>query len=487
MAYSTAPVFKAGQKSMLQFSKAWAKGLFEGVKHEFPFLKSNIAEMYIKEGGGFGYIGEIMRDPKIAKSRLFKPSIGHLGLDVIKSPVSFMDKISSSVELAPRLGIFNEAIKANYSGADAAMMARASTIDFNRAGTWMRVANQWIPFLNARVQARVSLADALRTNPYQTSAKIFASTVVPGVTLYAWNRLYFSDLYDDIPEYIKSNYFTFIIGSKMDRGRKVPEYFVVPKGDIGQISMNPIEFAFDQEWKNNPKNVVPFLVNYLSDLSPVDFAREGKISPSKALGSITPPVLKGVIEGITNFNLYRGFQIVPEYMKKTLPSELQKRDNTPELYIKIGKKTGVSPLQIQNFAGNIFASYGREGLDGGAMLRGLTGRIYKIKGGEIERRAWVAIGDMEKGYKTSRALAVEAVMEGRKEDALRIMRMWNSGFFGQINAYNREFEKYGYGDRTGLIRSYTFTPTKVGNVLKSRPSTLSYIEKRLLPPQAGRY
>jgi hypothetical protein len=94
-------------------------------------------------------------------------------------------------------------------------------------------------------------------------------------------------------------------------------------------------------------------------------------------------------------------------MGKSKPPELQYKENTPETYKWLAKQLkdvpGIpnamkSPLRMQNFAANILASYGREGLEPEAMLRGLTGRLIKTTGGEKEQQAWTVIKDIEQGY-----------------------------------------------------------------------------------------
>ena len=476
MAYTTAPVHTAGRPD--KFARDWAKGFWEGAKHEF-LGSSDLAAEYIKSGGGFGYVGDL-RQSKLAKNQLFKKGIIKQSTDIITSPFKLIEKISATIELAPRLGTFERAKMVGMDGKDAALTARQSTIDFNRGGTWTKVVNQFVPFLNARVQGRVTLGNALKNNPKATLAKAAVSVGLPGVGAYAWNRLYYSDLYDDIPEYIRQNYFTVITGTHKDeKGKISPQYLVISKGDLGQMAWNPIEFGLDQMWEKDREGTTKFLVNYLSDLSPVEFAREGKLSASKAASGLMPPVVKGFAEDWANLKFYTGREIVPYYMGKSKPPELQYKENTPESYKWLGKKTGIAPLRIQNFASNILAGYGREGLDPSAMLRGLTGRIVKTRGGEIESKAWTVIKDIEQGYTYNRAMAEEMVKSGERNAALKLIHEWNAGLSKQVREYNKQFSGTQYRDKGGLIKSYRFTPDKIRNLLKNRRNNRSAIEKRL--------
>lgn len=474
MAYTTSPVYRT--RDLPKFAKDWGKGFWEGAKHEFGG-KSGITKEYIDHGGGFGYVGEL-RQATLAKKKLFGMKIKPA--DIIKSPMTLLEKVSSTIELAPRIGIFERAKILNHGLDDAALLARQGTIDFNRGGTWTKTVNQFVPFLNARIQGRLTLASALKRDPKGTLSKIFISAVVPGMAAYAWNRLYYSDLYDDIPETVKQNYFTVITGTSVDKhGRKIPRYTIIPKGDVGQIAFNPLEFGMDRMWKKDKKGTAAFLINYLSDLSPIEFTREGKVSPSKAMGGLLPPIAKGFAEDWANLKFYQGREIVPYWMGKSKPPELQYKEWTPNSYKWLGKKMGISPLRIQNFASNIFAGYGREGFSPASMLRGLTGRVIRTQGGEIQSRAFIVIKDIENGYKNTRAWAEEFIKNGEPEKATDLLNKWNEGLKSRIEKFDKEFEKYGVKDEGGLFRSYNFTSQKRNYLFRSRLITGSPLERRL--------
>jgi len=476
MAYSTSPTYKAHQLG--NYILDWNKGFWEGVKYEFG-NKSNIAQQYVKDGGGFGYSGTL-RTAQGAKQGVFsEPSLRRAGATIIKTPFQLIEKMSGAVELAPRIAVYERAKRMGVSGEDAALLARRSTVDFNQAGTAMRVYNQWVPFLNARVQGKLNLARALRRDPKDTLAKVALTVALPGVVTYAWNRLNFSELYDDIPEYIKQNYFVIVTGTGTDeRGRTAPKYHVISKGDTGQMAWNPIEYMLDRMWDKDREGATKFLVNFLSDVSPVEFAREGELSASKALSSTLPPPAKAVIEPAVNYSFYQGREVVPRYMAERVRPGKQAFDNTPQVYKTMGEKLGVAPLKIQNVMSNLFAGYGREGLDPDAMIKGLTGRLTKVKGGEHERKAWEDIEDLEAEYQYARSDAAEAVEAGDRKEALRIMRDWNKDAIRRITEYNKRFKKYGLGDKGGL-RKNMFSYDKMRNVLMKRQDARPPIQRRL--------
>jgi len=497
MAYTTAPVYKATRPD--QFAVDWVKGALEGVKHEF-LGKSKLAKEYIEKGGSFGWVGHI-RTARDGKAIVFKSKSGKdVVANIIKFPKhirNLLEKISSSVELAPRLGVYDRAIKQGLSKREAALLARKSTIDFNRGGITVKQLNQWIPFLNARVQGRLNVAEALgvmgggttaqRLARFkQTAPKIFTAVIIPGMATYAYNRYYYPEQHDDIPEYIRQNYYPIIIGEETGRtGEKEPKYLVIPKGDVGQVFWNPFEYALDSAYGRDKSGFNKWAINFLSDVSPVDFAREGQVSPSKMLSSVSPPFVKAVVEPITNYNLYKGRAVEPDWMRQKYPEELRAYDWTPESYKVISQKlkdyTGstISPLKLQNIASNLLAGYGREGLSIQAMIGSLTGRIVRTQGGEIRNRATETIKDMEQGYKTARAFAEQAVLSGNRKEAADIMNAWNASLERNLSEYNKEFSKYDLQDRGKLRQSLFFSFRKKLNVMKKKKDTRSYIEKKL--------
>jgi len=482
LAWSTSPVYKGW--SFFKFVPDWFKGAKEGFKYVIGKSKL-VEEEYLRYGGGFGYTG-VVKEPKHLKGKLFMPvgiksKVRHLA-DPITLPLKVIEKISEVIELAPRLAVFKRAKLLGYEGKDAAILARQATIDFNRGGTLTKVLNQYVPFLNARVQARVVMGEALQKNTAATLSKIAALTVPPGITSYAINRLYFSDLYDDIPDYVKQSNYCIIYGSKVDERTKrtVPRYITISKGDIGAIGWNAIEFALDKAWKKDKQGTAAFLVDQLSNLSPVEFSTNGKISGYKALGGLLPPIVRAGVEDWANLKFYYGTPIVPRYLEKK-PPELQYREITPEAYKWIGEKLGVSPLRLQNYAGNIVAAYGREGLSPSAIWRSLTGRLVKSTGGAIEDKAWTTINDIERSYNYARAYAEELVKDGNKKAAVKLLVEWNRGFKKQIDAFNKEFSKYGFHEKSGLRKSYIFTSAKISNIVRRKPEKRTPIERKLYP------
>jgi len=391
----------------------WAKGFKEAAKSQFGF-ESKLYDDFLKNMGGMsGYVGSLKK-PSIGTKKLFESNIARAGKVVI-NPFELISRVSQTIELTPRLGVYGRAIGKGASGTEAAFAARTGTIDFAKAGTLMKVINQWIPFLNARVQGRLNVANAFKDRPIRSAFKVGTLAMMPGIATYAWNRTNYSDLYDEIPQYVKDNYFTLITGETKDKeGNRVPQYFKIPKGDIGQMFYNPVEYALDYAFKKgDQKNVQEFLTNFLNDISPVEFAREGKPSITKMAASALPPFVRTPLEVGTEESFYTGFPMIPERLKKVAP-ELQYTEYTPKIYKKIGQALGISPIKLHYGMAGMFAGLGRTGINPADIGKSTIERFYSEKGGETERKTWEYIEQGEKHYATARELARQALLKGKK-------------------------------------------------------------------------
>ena len=470
MGYVTSPVYKWYE--LPTYLKDWAVGLGHGIMNELG-PGTNAVRRRIESGGGFGFTGEL-RNAKTGRAKVF-PSRWDTIKSVAKSPLELVKRIAGSVDEAPRMANFLKAERMGASAHDAALVSRAATVDFNQMGTAMRVANAVTPFLSARFQGKAKLFRAFRRNGLDTAAKVAITVAMPGILTYAWNRVNFGDLLDDVSESIREKYWVMLTGRSKD-GQ--PQMVLVAKSDVGE-AWNAVEYGLDQFYGHDTAGMDKFLVNFLSDMSPVAFARKGEVSGSRVMSDLLPPLAKSVVEPTLNTDLYRGRDLVPGWMEKNVRPEDQYFTGTPELYKALGKKMGVAPVKIQRVAENIFAGYGRDAMDIGAMGRSLLGRVYREGGGEMERRALEAVGELERGYAYARTDAKKAVEAGEKKKALMIMREWDLGVRKKVAEFDKRFSKYGIRDKGGLRRGVMFTPEKRRRILRGERDEREGLEKKL--------
>jgi len=473
--------------------KMWVEGFYEAAKHNMGF-NSKLFEEYLMGKGSFGWSGEFNRQTSITAKKLFE-SRAKRGMKIITNPLELMRRVSGTIELAPRLGIFKKGRALGFSPEEVGFAAREGTIDFNKAGATLKKVNMWIPFLNANIQGRIGTITALKDRPMRSAMVIGSLAVIPGIATYLHNRENHSDLYDDIPQEIKDNYFTWIYGETTDdRGYRVPKYYAFTKGDMGQMFYNPIEYGLDWAYKNgDEKSVMEFATNWASNMSPIEFAREGKVSAEKAASGLLPPFVKAPIEvsaGEQGRNFYFGTPMVPARLAKKAPEEqyIEEGSNkTPEIYVKLGRRLGVSPIKLQGFAGGMLAGVGRSGLSPAAMGESTIERFKKEVGGQHIRDAWDTISEAESGYETTRIRA-RRLLDDKKpastRKAMTLIREWNR----EAGKYNRRLSKslsYLKVQNPGkFIKSITIEPKDLENiVIEASGRKSDALKRRLGYPQ----
>ncbi len=403
----------------------WLSGFKDGIRGAFKWESKAYDEFLRNEGGYGGYIGST-RQLSIAAKELFTPSWWTKTKAVI-NPFNLISNFAEAIELSPRLGIYKKGIKKpGVTGLEAAFEARNSTVDFAKAGKEMRIINQWIPFVNARWQGLLRVKDAFKEHPFKSALKAMALIVAPGVATYFYNILNHEELWDDIPQWAKDNYFIVILGSELDdEGKTVPKVLQIPKGDMGQIFFNPLMYAFEYVRKQEPANLLKLAVEWTSQLSPIPFSRDGELSGSAFLAGALPPALKTMVEEVTNMNLFTGFPLIPRKLEKVAPTE-QYNEKTAPLAVALGRAVGASPMRIAHVASGLFGSSSRYVFNPGDLLGASVERFVRTQGGAKERAAWDVKDEAEVGYNTTRIFVQKALQAGDLQQAQKLATEWNA-------------------------------------------------------------
>lgn len=401
----------------------WVKGFYEGLKGSFGW-DSKLLEEFNKSGGGFGGFLQSARDLGGIKNKLFEPSWWRKTKAVI-NPLDLISNFAEATELAPRLGVFNKALKKGASTLEAAFEARNSTIDFAKSGQEMRIINMWVPFVNARWQALLNTARVFKDRPIRSAAKASALIVIPGVTTYLWNTINYPDLYDDVPQWIKDTYFPIIVGEDKDKdGNRIPKMVMIPKGDVGQIFYNPLEYTMEYIRRGEPSNFTRLALEWMSQLSPIPFTRDGKVSTTQILSSALPPVIKTPMELATNQSFFTDAPIVPGSLANVSPEE-QYNEKTPGLAVTVGRALGLSPMKLAYGVGGLLGGFGREIVDPSKILESSMTRFYRSTGGAKTNEAWNIRDEAVTGYNTARQQAKRAIQGNDVNAALKIIDNWN--------------------------------------------------------------
>lgn len=402
----------------------WVKGFAEGLKGAFGW-DSELIDEFAKNGGGFGGFIQGAKEISGIKNQLFEPTWWKRTKAVI-NPFNLVENFAEATELAPRLGVYKKALKAGASGLEAAYEARNATIDFAKAGQEMRIMNMWVPFVNARWQALLNTARIFKESPVKTSAKAGALIITPGVTTYFWNAMNYPDLYEDVPRWIKDTYFPIIVGEDKDQnGDRIPKMVLIPKGDVGQIFYNPIEYALDYVRKGEPSNFMKLGLEWLSQLAPIPFTRDGELSTSQFLSGALPPILRTPAELATNKSFFTNQPVVPRRLEQVAPTE-QYDDKTPYAAVVAGRALGISPMKLAYGLNGLLGGFGREIIDPTKVLQTTADRFYRAAGGEKRNQAWNLKDETVVGYNTAREQARRALEANDTQTAMNIIDNWNA-------------------------------------------------------------
>jgi len=453
----------------------WALGFWNGLRSSFGF-PTDLFKSYLISKAGFG--GLIQRQPKKAVGRLFEPPAA----DIARQGAMFIKNIAQAVELAPRIGLFQKAMTSGITPERSALASRRGTIDFSRAGHLMKVINQYIPFVNARLQARVTYLERFADPKTRNWAvgKALLLSVIPSVTAYLYNTLHHPDIYKEIPDYVKDNYDIVILGEDTDEnGMRRPKYAKLAKGDIEQIITNPIINLLEYARQRTPKTFESMAVTWLSDVSPLNFAREGKLSATAMVSSAFPPITRGPVEAIADLNFFTGKPIIPRELREVNPTE-QYTEKTPGVYKFAGQQLGISPIKLQHAARSTLGSVFYTPTPGG-LAEAMGGRVIGKVGGESLNKAYRLSDQAMKGYNTARMKAEKLIKSGNEMQAQRITDEWNKSIL-TILMDMRKYTKQSFSELldSPFYKQYSFQPGDWKRLLESsQEQEMTGLEKRL--------
>ncbi len=401
----------------------WLSGFKDGFRSAFKW-ESKAYDEFMRNQGGYGSYIESTKGLSVASEQLFRPRWMERTKAVL-NPFELIGNFSEAIELAPRLGIYKKALSKGASPLEAAFEARNVTVDFAKAGVEARLINMWVPFVNARWQGLLNVTRVMKDNPVRTAARALAMTVLPGIATYFYNVMNHEELWDDIPQWAKDTYFIIIVGEEKDEdGNKVPKVIQIPKGDVGTIFFNPLMYSFEYVRKQEPQNLFKLGLEWMSQLAPVPFTRDGELSAQAFFSGALPPIIRTPLEIATNTNFFTGFPVVPRKLEKVAPSE-QYDSRTPDLAVKIGRALGVSPMKLTHAVYGLTGSLARELLSPADVLGLTMDRFYRTQGGEKQRRAWDIKYEAEVGYNTTRLQMKKLVEAGDLQGAQQMALRWN--------------------------------------------------------------
>jgi hypothetical protein len=231
--------------------------------------------------------------------------------------------ITEKGEESTRLREFARGLEATGGDHRLAAYSSRDLLDFNRAGTAMRVGNRLVPFMNAQIQGLDKLARTAKENPTKFLAKNIAYISAPTLALYAMNRK--NPDYLDLPEW------------RRDLFWNVP----VPGGGNVRFVSIPKPFELGIVFGSG----VERMARWLDSQDPAAWDGYAKNVASTFLPPFVPAVANGAMEVWANKSLGTGGSIIPAGEQDLLP-EAQVGADQGNVTKFLGRVFNTSPRMV---------------------------------------------------------------------------------------------------------------------------------------------
>lgn len=202
-------------------------------------------------------------------------------------------------------------------------------MDFAQGGEWTKMADNFIPYLNASFQGLRVGTNYIKNNPKEFAYKL-AQLGIATAGLVAYNTDF--EEWKDVPDYVKANNFIVMLPftSEDKYGNKTRMYISIPKAN----------------------DITPF-TGFFEGIT--ELAKDGKYPTKtsvKALENVIPnidprnvPIVDAMNTYVSNYNRLTDKTI--SYNKdKVLPEE-EFTKNTPKIFKDIGEATEMSPERLK--------------------------------------------------------------------------------------------------------------------------------------------
>ena len=286
--------------------------------------------------------GNLVLHDQLSWDLLFKTKTG-----VLRT----IEMIGGSLEMAPRLAVYMAERDRGTDAARAALAARRATVDFQRTGQALRIANTVFLYLNAGVQGSLLPLRAARDSARARMG--LAGIVAVSEALYWWNQQF--PEYQDLSTRDKYSTMGVMLPShEIDpvTGRVKPHYIaIVPMLREFSLFTAPLLYLtakLHAMAKETPEMAPESMGEFFKAMAP----EWNPFSRFTGQGGLPIPLTAGetVIELAMNRDQFRGQPIVPPHLEK-LPKEQQYDANTSELAKRVGSYiplAGISPMKLDH-------------------------------------------------------------------------------------------------------------------------------------------
>lgn len=313
---------------------------------------------YINEGGGMEFM--------VHQGRLFQRG-RHLE-GPIDNIYDFLGYFGETSEILTRLAIRERVLRQGKSPKEATFAAR-DYMDFGQGGGIAKAADNAMPYLNAAIQGTRGLLRAFKDNPAVSTYKLSQLAALTAGIYIASNKMCPKTM-EAVKNSIDSQNNLIIplgddFGFEDERGQMRYPYLEIPL-DPGQKFFKKFFEASIDKWLGNEIDV-DGTVESLKELSPVGV-------------SSLPPTFSGTFGYITNKNFWMNEDIwrktdkpfgYPESKEEYIPGR------TPQFYIDLGAKTGLSPERTKHVVEELTTN--------GTLWSYLLGQGYEASFGDLPK------------------------------------------------------------------------------------------------------
>lgn len=298
--------------------------------------KNDLYNEWMQSGGSFNSYMELDdKGAEKALQELISPK-GRMMRYIKSGGIELLKDASGAVEQATRIAMYNRAREKGESGMMAALQSRDGTLDFSRAGKWGRVANRYIPFLNAGLQGTDRLIRAFKSHPGLMTWRAFTTITAPSIAIAGYYLYMAPDderkEYLEIPQWQKDLFWCFKSNGTWWR---IPKPFALGYA-FGSVPERFMLWAYHGD-KPEAEGIFREVVLGLG----------GSLSPIQDIGTLMTPVGRIIVESTSNYNFFTGRSIYPEWLDMK-PAEERATKYQSETALLLGEVSGQSPAIIEN-------------------------------------------------------------------------------------------------------------------------------------------
>lgn len=439
--------------TILPYAKRWARGFYDALR-DTEFAQ----EIRKAGGGGAGIYNDYRNAQNVAKNiqrSVSGPEI-HNPKDLLREATHILGRIYGKVEgagraleYAPRLAEARAAYNKTGDITEAASAARNVTVDFSRFGKEGRVLNDYLLFLNTRLQGNKNVISAAKKNPKRAAIAATTNIAIPMVGLYIWNKGQHGDVYDQISQDTKDNNFILILGDEQDAEGNFTQVLKIPKNEPDKFFGNITQAIIDGiAGDNTDQSVAQKAVKTGASVLPFDVQKDGKFNLSRTVGSLLPQPLKVPAELAANKNFYYDSPIVSE-AKSKLPAEMQVKTNdkgevtTPEIDQFLASITGGSPIKAQHLRQSVTGQ-----LLSGNPVEQLGGAVTGADSRQVENVFYSTLKSVEQKKAGASKQINDAIAAGDYATAQAIAKEYNQE---AIKMFVPWFKRYGKNANQDMI------------------------------------